>query len=79
MNGDKRELREQKRILKRKGNQHNRREVRRRLAEHPEEAADIEVDFGRFGTSGLNGIDHDATRFRSQRPADVAGEPGPMP
>jgi hypothetical protein len=35
MNGDKRELREQKRILKRKGNQHNRREVRRRLAEHP--------------------------------------------
>jgi hypothetical protein len=85
MDRDKRDLREQKRILKRKGNQHNRREVRRRLAEHPEEAADIAVDFGRFGTAGLNGNDHDATRRRDQRPAvegdgDGDGDdPGPIP
>ena len=61
----KRELREEKRILKRKGNQRLRRQVRRALAEHPEEATELEPDFGRFRTAELNGIDHDATRRRA--------------
>jgi len=79
MNDHKRELREQKRILKRKGHQHARREARRQLAERPEDAVEIADDLGRFRTAGLNGNDHDATRTRRQRPPASAGEPGPMP
>lgn len=64
MEPTKRELREVKRILKRKGNQRLRRQVKQTLAEHPEEAAEGEFDYGRYRSSTLNGMDHDATRRR---------------
>jgi hypothetical protein len=66
MDRAKRELREQKRVLKRKGNQRLRRQIKQTLAEHPDLAPHIEPDLGRFDTSGLNGIDHDTTRRRGR-------------
>ncbi len=62
----KRELREEKRILKRAGVKRLRRELKRGLAEAPEDASAVDrLDFGRYGTAGMNGIDRDATRKRS--------------
>jgi hypothetical protein len=58
----KRELREQKRQIKRAGNQRRRRQWKRDLAGNPEEAPYSEDDFGRYSTAPLNGIDHDRTR-----------------
>ena len=62
MEPTKRELREQKREIKRKGNQRIRRELKRAIAEHPEDAHAAEGNYGRFRSSELNGMDHDATR-----------------
>ncbi len=59
---DKRKLREMKRAVKRRGNKHRRHAAKRVLAEHPEEAADADDDFGRHSSERLNGLDHDATR-----------------
>lgn len=69
MDRQKREMREQKRQLKRLGNQRQRRLVRRQLAEDPDEAPHLETDFGRLSTAGMNGMDHDATRGRTSREA----------
>jgi hypothetical protein len=66
MDQEKRELRELKRTIKRAGNKRRRRQSKRDLVEHPEEAAGLEADFGRYRSADLNGIDHDATR-RSHR------------
>ncbi|MDR3637725.1 MAG: hypothetical protein P4L84_28215 [Isosphaeraceae bacterium] len=65
MEPTKRELREVKRIIKRKGNQRLRRQLRQTLAENPDQANDAEFDYGRYRSSSLNGMDHDATRRRS--------------
>jgi hypothetical protein len=64
MEPTKRELREAKRILKRKGNQRLRRQLKRTLAESPDEASETGQDYGRYESSRLNGMDHDATRRR---------------
>jgi hypothetical protein len=60
----KRELREQKRVVKRAGSQRRRRMLKQALKENPEEAPWVQYDFGRFSSAPLNGIDHDATRRR---------------
>ena len=64
----KRELREQKRVIKRSGSQRRRRMLKQALKEDPEDAPWVEPNFGRFSSAPFNGIDHDATRRRS-RPA----------
>lgn len=64
MEPTKRELRETKRIIKRKGNQRLRRRLKQTLAEDPEQAGDDRPDYGRYQSSLLNGMDHDATRRR---------------
>lgn len=54
---DKRELRELKRVLKRAGTKHRRRELKRALEQDPEGAADHEEDLGRHRSDTLNGLD----------------------
>ena len=62
MDQQKKELRKLKRDVKRAGSRHRRRDLKRDLAENPEEAHRSEESFGRNSSEGLNGIDHDATR-----------------
>jgi hypothetical protein len=62
----KRELRQEKRELKRAGVKRRRRVLKRGLAENPEDAPFDQADFGRYRTSTLNGIDRDATRNRPE-------------
>ena len=68
MDQEKRQLREQKRLIKRAGNKHRRQQLKRVLHERPEDAPFAEPDVGRHRSADLNGIDRDATRRRS--PAD---------
>ena len=60
----KRELRQQKREIKRAGSQRRRRQLKQALRENPEEAPYTEFDFGRYESARFNGMDHDATRRR---------------
>lgn len=62
MDAKKRELRKLKRDIKRAGNKHRRRQLKRDLAANPAEAHESEESFGRNRSSGLNGLDDDATR-----------------
>jgi hypothetical protein len=62
----KRELRQQKREIKRAGSQRRRRLLKQALRDHPEDAPSTEFDFGRSSSSPFNGMDHDSTR-RSSR------------
>jgi hypothetical protein len=62
----KRELRQQKREIKRAGSQRRRRMLKQALRENPEEAPNAEYDFGRFSSAPFNGLDHDATRRRDR-------------
>lgn len=59
---EKRKLRELKRAVKKRGNKHRRQQLKRDLAENPEEAANSEEKLGRFRSEELNGIDKDTTR-----------------
>jgi hypothetical protein len=59
---EKRQLRKLKREVKRAGSKHRRRDLKRALAENPEEAHHSEASFGRSSSAGLNGLDDDATR-----------------
>lgn len=59
---EKRKLREEKRAVKKRGNKHRRQQLKRELAENPEEAAHSEEDLGRYRSAELNGIDRDTTR-----------------
>jgi len=61
---DKRQLRKLKRTLKRAGSKHRRRDLKRQLAEDPEGASEVEENFGRYSSEGLNGLDQDSTRRR---------------
>ena len=61
---EKRKLREEKRAVKKRGNKHRRQQLKRELAENPEEAAHSEEDFGRYRSAELNGIDRDGMRQR---------------
>lgn len=64
MDRDKREIRQQKREVKQKGNQRARRVLKRVLAERPDDAPFAEADYGRYRSAELNGIDRDSTRRR---------------
>ncbi len=68
MNGDrdKRKLRQLKRELKRAGSKHRRRDLKRQLAQEPDEAHHGEENLGRYRSAGLNGLDRDATRRRDR-------------
>ena len=61
---DKRALRKLKRVLKRAGSKHRRRDLKRQLAENPDEAAHAEEDLGRSRSDTLNQLDRDSTRRR---------------
>jgi hypothetical protein len=63
---DKRQLRKLKRVIKRAGSKHRRRNLKRQLAENPEAASEAGEDFGRHRSDGFNGLDQDATRKRSE-------------
>ena len=57
----KRELRQLKREIKRKGGKVRRRQLKQGLIENPEEAHTTEVDFGSFESKTMNGLDRDQT------------------
>jgi hypothetical protein len=57
-----RELLEQKREIKRAGGKRRRRILKQSLIDNPEEAHEVEGDFGRYSSAWLNGLDQDATR-----------------
>jgi hypothetical protein len=65
MDPDKRQLRKLKRDIKKAGTKRRRQALKRNLADSPEEAHEAEFDFGRTTSTGLNGLDRDATRRRS--------------
>lgn len=73
MDPSKRELRQQKREVKRAGGKRLRRLLKQDLAENPDEAPHAEVDFGRNSSATMNGLDRDATRRRESR--DSATKP----
>jgi hypothetical protein len=63
----KRQLRKLKREVKRAGSRHRRRDLKRELAENPDEAHRNEESFGRSSSEGLNGLDDDPTRRTDTR------------
>jgi len=63
---DKRKMRELKRSVKKRGNKHRRAQLKRTLAENPEDAANAEADFGGYTSETLNGQDRDSTRQRDE-------------
>jgi hypothetical protein len=65
---DKRKLREAKRAIKKRGNKHRRQQLKRTLAENPEDAAHAEEDLGKHRSDGLNRLDNDATRRKDNSP-----------
>jgi hypothetical protein len=66
----KRELRQQKREIKRAGSHRRRRQEKQALREDPESLPDLNFDFGRYSSTPFNGMDHDATRRRSRPSKD---------
>ena len=54
----KRELRHDKRLVKRLGNKRLRRQVRETLIEDVDSINDLEPDYGRYQSESLNGIDY---------------------
>lgn len=62
MEPDKRYYRKLKRVVKKTGNKHRRRQLRRDLVQNPEEAHWSEEDLGHLRSQAMNGIDQDATR-----------------
>jgi hypothetical protein len=63
---DKRRLRQVKRYLKRAGSKRRRRQLRRELTEHPENASLGDSAFGRFASRSRNGIDKTSRCRRPQ-------------
>jgi hypothetical protein len=63
---DKRRLRQLKRDVKQAGNRKRRRRLKESLRDDPEGAAEVEFDYGRDSSVGLNGNDRDATRRRAE-------------
>jgi hypothetical protein len=58
----KRELRKEKRAVKRAGGKHRRRAAKDILRTNPEEAAFKEDSVGRYQSEKYNGLDEDSTR-----------------
>ncbi|MGF1583630.1 MAG: hypothetical protein ACFCD0_30295 [Gemmataceae bacterium] len=71
---EKRELRNLKRSLKRKGTKRRRQHLKRDLQDNPEEAHLTEFEYDRDSSEWLNGIDNDRTRRRSSSEKDDADE-----
>lgn len=63
---DKRKLRKLKQAIKRRGSKHRRAELKKNLAENPEDAAHAEENFGRYSSETMNGMDRDSTRKREE-------------
>jgi len=61
---EKRKLRELKRVVKKAGNRHRRKALKRDLEKHPDEAAYSDEDLGCNRSDSFNGNDHDSTRKR---------------
>jgi hypothetical protein len=61
---DKRQRRKEKREVKKSGTRRARHQLKRTLAENPDEAHQDEVDYGELSSEPLNAQDHDATRHR---------------
>ena len=61
---DKRRMRDLKRAIKKRGNKRRRAELRRNLADNPEEADRAEENLGRHRSDQLNRLDDDSTRRR---------------
>lgn len=59
---DKRKLRDAKRAIKKRGNKHRRQELKRSLAENPDEASHVEENLGKHRSDTLNRLDNDSTR-----------------
>jgi hypothetical protein len=59
---DKKQLRKLKRVIKRAGSKHRRRDLKHQLAENPEEAANAEENLGKSRSDTLNGLDRNTTR-----------------
>lgn len=64
----KRDLRREKRDLKKAGSKRVRRQLKQGLVDDPDEAPHADIDYGRFSSTPYNGLDKDATRrrYRSQ-------------
>jgi hypothetical protein len=62
----KRQLRQLKRVLKRAGSKHRRRDLKRQLAQNPEAASEADENLGRHRSDGFNGLDRDNTRKRAR-------------
>jgi hypothetical protein len=67
---DKRRLRDLKRAIKKRGNKHRRQELKRNLAENPDEAAHAEEDLGKHRSERLNQLDNDSTRRKPDEKPD---------
>jgi hypothetical protein len=65
-----RELRQQKREIKRAGSQRRRRLLKQALREDPEETPSPAPDFGRLSSAPMNGMDRDPTRRRAPSSRD---------
>jgi hypothetical protein len=61
MDRQKRQLRQLKRAIKRAGNKTRRQELKRELAERPEDAPHSKDQFGRHSSRPFNGIDRNPT------------------
>jgi hypothetical protein len=66
MDPDKRQMRELKRAIKRAGNKRRRHQLKRDLADNPDEAHNSEVELTRDSSAWLNGLDRDSTRRRGE-------------
>ena len=64
MDKDKRQLRKLKRVVKKAGGKKRRQQLKRDLADNPDEAHWSEPTFGNASSQTLNGLDQDATRRR---------------
>ena len=71
---DKRKLRDLKRAIKKRGNKHRRQELKRTLAENPEEAAEAEEDLGKHRSDRLNRLDNDSTRRKPEGDKPTEGD-----
>ncbi len=69
----KRELREEKRQIKRAGTKKVRRLLKQGLMDHPDEAHHDAPNPGRHSTAKLNGLDRDATRRRESESDQDSG------
>jgi hypothetical protein len=68
MDQDKRRYRKLKRDIKAAGNRKRRRTLQRALQDDPQNAADVDFEYGRDSSATMNGNDHDSTRRRKERP-----------